>query len=69
MSDPKGERKEYLGTSNIVSSERKTYIKAKTAYQIYRGSSVLFIPHWDELEEWVRAAITGTVNIAKRESE
>jgi len=67
MSDPKGERKEYLSTS--IPAERKSYIKAKTAYQMYRGNSRTPLPHWDDLEEWVREAVSGTFNIAKRTIE
>ena len=45
--------------------KRASYIKAATAYGMHRGASKTPLPHWDDLEEWVRDAISGSIKVIK----
>lgn len=48
----------------MVRSKEGVVVKTKTAYQSYRGGCVNPPPHWDELEQWMRDALEGTMHVA-----
>ena len=48
----------------MVGSKEGRVVKTKTAYQTYRGGCVKPPPHWDELPQWAREALEGTMHVA-----
>lgn len=48
----------------MVRSKEGRIVKTKTAYSAFRGNCVKTPPHWDELPQWVRDALEGTMHVA-----